>query len=240
MRKIFLFAECVHTITSNYGLHVSLFLGGLVGSVSHCVVMCGPFVIAQSQNGPVLQKIGDKLLLPYHLGRMTTYIFLGFLFYSVLNLAFLFSNAKSLITVPLLMLAGVIFLVNAFPRLSYLFPWVHRIGFGKIYFPIKNFASKLIKNPGNLSRYGLGVLLGFMPCGLVVAALMASSTAPTLLAAVTAMAAFTIGTMPALIMVGMSGNALKQNFPGASEWLSKGAMTISSLWLFALAGTMIF
>ena len=235
-----MFPECAHNVALQYGLLVSLFLGGLEGSVSHCVGMCGPFVVAQSSHGLSLQKLGRALLLPYHFGRMTTYVALSAVFYSVLNLAFLFSNLKSFIAAPLLLLAGTIFLASAFPRVAVLFPWAGRIGFGKIYFLLKDCASRLMSNPGTLSRYLLGVLLGFMPCGLVVAALMASSTAPDLLQAVTAMAAFTVGTMPALILVSLGSSTFKQRYPKAARYFSQSAMVISSLWLFTLAGIMIF
>lgn len=35
-------AQCVHEISTSSSLIGSLFLGGLVGSASHCTAMCGP------------------------------------------------------------------------------------------------------------------------------------------------------------------------------------------------------
>ena len=235
-----LVAQCIHNIAVSHGLVVSLLLAGLVGGAMHCAGMCSPFVLAQVGGAPGIQKLGSSLLLPYHLGRMTTYVALAVLVNSIINLAFIFSNLKALIAAPMLVLAGVIFLVSAFPRLSDVFPWVGNIRMAAPYRLITRFSSGLTHNPGMLKRYGLGMLLGFMPCGLVISALLASATAPTALQAAFAMAAFTIGTMPALILVAFGGNSLKNKYPKASAYISQGAMVVSGLWLFVLAGQIIF
>lgn len=232
--------QCIHDMAVSHGLVISLFLAGLVGGTTHCAGMCSPFVLAQVGGSVKMGKIGSSLLLPYHLGRMTTYVVLAVLVSSVVNLAFVFSGLKSLIAAPLLMLAGVIFLVSAFPRLSAVFPWAARIKVAAPYVFIAKLSSKLINNPGTIKRYGLGVLLGFMPCGLVVSALLASATAENILESALAMGAFTIGTMPALILVAFGGHRFKQRYPSAFVIVNKVAMTVSSLWLFALAGITFF
>lgn len=232
--------QCIHDIALSHGLLISLFLGGLVGGFTHCAGMCSPFVLAQVGDDVELRKPRSFLLLPYHLGRMTTYVALAALVSAVVNLAFIFSGAKAFIATPLLMLAGVIFLVSAFQRLSLIFPWAGNIRISAPLRFISKLPSALMHNPNTIKRYGLGVLLGFMPCGLVVSALLASATAPNVFQASLAMGAFTLGTMPALIVVALGGGALKTKFPRASMRLSQGAMVISSLWLFALAGSMMF
>lgn len=234
-----LFAECTHALTTQYGLTSSLFLGGLVGSLTHCTGMCAPFVLAQTQAGPVLAKPSSSLLLPYHLGRMTTYVGLGVLVHSVVNLAYLFSDARSLITAPLLMLAGVLFLVSAFPSLTALFPWAGNIRLPKIFSTLTAKTHGLVQAQDFASRYVLGLLLGFIPCGLVLAALMAAATAPDMGQAALAIAAFAVGTMLSLMIIGLCGKGLKQKFPVFSQYFSRIAMTISSLWLFILAGRLI-
>lgn len=235
-----MFAECVHNIMNNYGLVTSLFIGGLVGSFTHCAGMCAPFVLAQTESGPVLQRPLKSLLLLYHLGRTTSYVGLGILTYSILNLAYLFSYEKSLITAPLLMTGGVLFLVSAFPVLSSVFPWAAKIRLPAGFISLNTKAAALFHRQDFLARYMLGVLLGFMPCGLVIAALMASATAQSLPQAIMAMVAFSIGTMPALMAIGICGKGLKQKFPKFSKRFSQAAMVVSSFWLFALAGMMIF
>ena len=225
---------CLYQITQDYGLPLSLLIAGLVGSATHCVVMCGPFVLSQSGN---MAKLKDLALIPYHLGRMTTYIFMAVLAHSVFSLVFVYSDFKAMIAAPMLFLAGVIFIVSAFPKLGLLFPWAKRLTLPLSLF--QKLSSKISKKDTTFSRYGLGILLGFMPCGLVVAALIASATAPTLSMAVLSMAAFTVGTVPALILVAIGGSSLKQKYPKVSLHFSQTAKTISALWLFALAGTLI-
>lgn len=214
-------------------------MAGLVGSVTHCTGMCSPFVLAQTQAGPALQKPVARLLLPYHLGRMTTYTGLGILVHSVVNLAYLVSTARTLVTVPLLMLASIIFLVSAFPVLVKIFPWAAAIRLPDTFPRLARKAYGLMQKQDPWSRYILGLVLGFLPCGLVIAALMAASTAPTIFGAALAIMAFAIGTMPSLIAVGLCGTGLKQKFPAFSYYFSKVAMTVSSLWLLVLAGSLI-
>lgn len=227
---------CIHQVSLTYGLLGSLFLAGLVGSVSHCTLMCGPFVISQAGG---LSRLQDVMLVPYHLGRMTTYVTLSVLVYSVLNLVFLYSPLKSIIAAPMLFLAGIIFLVSAFPKTKALFPWVANIRFYKMSVFLEKASSKLFSNHGLWSRYGLGVLLGFMPCGLVVAALMASATAPTVWQAAFSMMAFSVGTVPALVLVAMGAGSLKHRYPEFSLRFSQLAKIISALWLFVLAGSLV-
>lgn len=238
------FVQCIHDFSSQYGLITSLFLAGLVGGFTHCMGMCAPFVLAQG--GPSkhnyrgnLARLSGALLIPYHLGRMTTYVFLALLFYSVLNLAFLFSDMRVIITAPVLMMAGVLFLISVFPALSRMFPWAARVRMHAPIQLISRYSAYFLNNPGFVMRYLLGVVLGFMPCAMVLAAIMASSTAPGLMQAGAAMAAFSIGTMPALFLVGIGGKAIKMKFPKAEERLRTFAMAISAVWLFVLAGWMM-
>lgn len=232
--------QCIHDIAVSHGLMISLFLAGLVGGATHCAGMCGPFVLAQIGDTSSIQKLSGSLLIPYHLGRMVTYVGLAILVSSIVNLAFVFSNLKSLIAAPILALAATIFLISAFPKMLNIFPWAAHIRISAPYSLIERFTSKLMRNPGIIKRFGLGVMLGFMPCGLVASALLAASTAPTVTEAALAMSIFTIGTIPALILVAFGGGALKYKYPKASMRISQGAMVISSFWLMAIAVSMVF
>lgn len=224
----------------SHGLIISLFLAGMVGGVTHCAGMCSPFVLAQTGDGPRLTKISESLLLPYHLGRMTTYVVLAVLVSSVVNLAFVFSGLKALIAAPILVLAAVLFLISAFPRLATIFPWAGAVRLSAPYKFIQYSIQHLAPSSHVFKRYTMGVLLGFMPCGLIASALLASSTAPNVLQAGLAMGAFTLGTVPALVLVAFGGKAIKYKYPKASMRMSQGAMVISSFWLFALAASMVF
>lgn len=232
-------AQCVQDFSTAYGLPVSLFLAGLFGGFTHCAGMCAPFVLAQTTHGSNLQRLSSKLLLPYHLGRMTTYVALAVAVNAFINMAFLFSDVKILIAAPLLMLAGTIFIITAFPQTAALFPWAARLQIAPAFGAITRLSGAFMTDPTLVKRYALGVLLGFMPCGLVLSALLAAASAKTIFDAAFAMSAFTIGTIPALLMVALGGQALKNAYPTATKRFSQGAMVISGLWLFTLASIMI-
>lgn len=226
---------CFYDITMSHGLYASLFLAGLVGGFTHCIAMCGPFVLSQNS----VNKLNGLSLLPYHLGRLTTYMFLAVLLSTVVNLAFLFLPVRSLIVAPILITAGVIFLVTAFPALGTIFPWTSRIGTILPYQWIASALNTISQYKTVWGRYIMGLLLGFMPCGLIVSALMAASTAPETMHAAIAMMFFGIGTMPALITVSLTGQAIKQKYPRAMQRISQTAMVWSSLWLFVIAGFLL-
>ncbi len=233
-------AQCAHDFTISYGLALSLFLAGLVGGFTHCTWMCGPFVIAQMGGDGQVTKARSFLLLPYHFGRMTTYVMLAVIVSTFLNIVFVFSNLKALISVPFLVLAGVVFLGTAFPQVAQFFPWVAKIRISVPYQWVSRGVSRLSARDSVLARYFLGILLGFMPCGLVVSAIMASATAANVLETGISMILFTIGTIPALILVALGGQAFKYKYPKMSIYLSRGGMMVSGIWLFILAGVMVF
>jgi hypothetical protein len=217
---------------------------GLWGGFTHCAAMCGPFVLAQTGQGEdfggVLQRLSRFSLLPYHLGRATTYIALAVLFSAVLNLAFLFLPVRLYIVVPMLLLAAVVFLVSAFPRLSVLFPWAANFHLPAAFAPASRRISALMSSRRAGSRYLLGVMLGFMPCGMLLAALMAAASLDSPLNAGAAMLAFTAGTIPALFLVAAGGHTLSRLYPASFMRARQFFLVLSALWLFVLAGLSIF
>ena len=79
-------AVCRITVTDNGGLLSSLFVTGLIGSATHCTGMCGPFALSQvaarleripAERMTEWRRLAGATLLPYHLGRATTYAVLG-------------------------------------------------------------------------------------------------------------------------------------------------------------------
>ncbi len=236
-----IFAQCMSEFSSSYGLTISLFLAGLVGGFTHCSGMCAPFVLPQLGDGKLsLKRLNSIFLLPYHLGRITTYVAMALVLGTFINFAYIFSPTKALISVPILMLAGVLFLVSAFPKLGMVFPWAVRVQIAKPFAFLTGFISKLTQSQNMVGRYSLGVLLGFMPCGMVISALLAAGTAGSAIGSGLAMFAFAVGTVPALVLVALGGQAARYKYPKIQTRLSQVAMVVSSMWLFILAGTMIF
>jgi sulfite exporter TauE/SafE len=201
-------AVCRTSVSANGGLIGSLFLTGLLGSLSHCAGMCGPFVLSQvaarleavpASRMSEWHRLAGAALLPYHLGRATTYAVLGAT--AALAAGALGGTARWL-GAGLLALAAIVMLVLAVPRLKGLAAgesqWAASIG---------RLASPLFRAPVGWRGWLLGMILGYIPCGLVYAALAAAAASGDAIAGAAGMLAFAAGTVPMLVAVGAVGHA---------------------------------
>ena len=206
-------AGCGHLVADHGGLLASLFLAGLVGSASHCAGMCGPFVLAQAGTrlcrlpagpGAELRRLAGGLLLPYHLGRSTTYVGLGVL--AALAAGGIMQLAElRWLSAALLAIAALAFLATGAGRLGLAIAWP-AIGFGRAWAErVTGLARPLFRNPAGWRGYGLGLLLGFIHCGLLYGALAAAASSGSAPAAALGMAAFALGTTPMLVAVAWLG-----------------------------------
>ena len=173
-----------------------LFVAGAAGSVMHCVPMCGGFVLGQvsdrmarlpSAHLRECQRLRAASLTPYHLGRITTYTVLGF-----------FMGGGGLVIQRLGGSTGVFLLIGA---ALLVLQAARRLRPG--------FALPLTRT---LRGYPLGVALGFLPCGILYAALAAAAATGSPLYGAVAMFCFGLGTIPALVAVGLLGAAAGHRF----------------------------
>ena len=215
------------------GLGLSLFLAGLGGSLLHCVGMCGPFVLGQvvSDAGQAAsygewRRLAGAALAPYHLGRITTYSALGALAGGATALfaataAFAWASA-------LLLVAGAIFL------LLQAFGLAMHAGspLGSV---LTRLATPLSASSQPLARYGLGVVLGFLPCGLIYGALGVAAGTGSAWRGALAMAAFAAGTVPALVAVGWGGHFLRRRLHGVARWIAVPLLLANAVLMVALA-----
>lgn len=210
-------AHCTVSVAGEGGLIASLFLAGVVGSLVHCAGMCGPFVLTQVtarlESVPASQmrdwhRLTGAALVPYHAGRLTTYGLLGAI---AALMAGELTQASGLrwVSAGLLAVAAVLFLGYAVPRLTFLLPGTYTFGWSE---KVTGFAAPLLRNPSGWRGYGLGLVLGFIPCGLVYAALTAAAATADPIAGAAGMIAFGLGTVPGLLAVGLFGHV------AASRW----------------------
>ncbi len=237
-------ALCFENIPLGYGLPASLFLAGLAGGFTHCITMCGPFVLAQ-QNGinpaqPRLARLSAQALLPYHFGRMTTYVLLALVFSTALNAALLSSPVKSTLGAMMLFSAAVIFLASAIPIMRDVFPFLAKLKLPVPFRLINALSEPLLRNPSVRGRFALGMLLGFMPCSMVLAALIAATSLESPMQSGFAMAAFAFGTAPALIMTGLGGRIAANRFPQSTRILKFLMLMVSTGVLLLTSGKMMF
>lgn len=220
-------------------LAATLFLGALVGSFSHCAGMCGPFVLAQASQFEIPEGHGTgwyrRLLLPYHLGRLTTYTLLGIVA-TFISANIVHIDAFRIASSLLLVVAGALFLAAAF---SQAFPTKFlNLNFNLCGTPswIMERIVPLLPSGSLLSGYVLGILLGFLPCGLVYAAIIAVAATGDIAQAAIGMTAFAAGTMPLLMVMGTGATLLLNR---CQAWLKPAAavlMAFNSIVLFAMAG----
>ncbi|KIL99642.1 putative membrane copper tolerance protein [Paramagnetospirillum magnetotacticum MS-1] len=203
---------CRVGIDGNENLLLGLFVTGLVGSLTHCGGMCGPFVLSQCaarmQAIPLermteMRRLAGAALLPYHLGRAATYGALGALaasFGGILG----GGGSFRLLAAGLLGVAAFLLLAMALPGIKALggaggdSRWAQSVG---------RLAGPLFARPFGLRGWALGVLLGFIPCGLLYAALAAAAAGGNGVAGAFGMLAFWAGTVPMLVLVAMVGQA---------------------------------
>ena len=217
------------------GLPLALFLAGLAGSLVHCVGMCGPFVLTQvmaDTERPTpggygeWRRLAGGALVPYHLGRLTTYTALGVIAGSATAL-FAATTGFAWLSGAMLVLAAVLMVVQALGlALGATSPLAGLLG---------RLAAPLSTSHGPAARYGLGLVLGLLPCGLLYGALAAAGGTGSALEGGLAMATFALGTMPALIAVGWAGLLIRRQLRGVRQWIATPLLLANAVLMLALA-----
>lgn len=183
-----------------------MFVTGLAGGFGHCISMCGPVVAAYSL-GETRRGMLHHLL--YNAGRVTTYTVLGAiagLSGSFLVLAASIERLQTLIMV----LAGLSIVLMGLATLDIL-PLGKNVNSCSWIMPRFGKLMNLFKGPRSIGAYyPMGVLLGFLPCGLTYTALLAAARtsmdtgnhAAGMLEGGFVMLSFGLGTIPSLLVVG--------------------------------------
>ena len=169
---------------------------GFIGS-GHCIGMCGPFVMGYSSS----QNNSWHSHVLYSLGRSTTYAFLGLIASSFGQILQGLLGLRA----TLLLLAGGIMIYLALGQLKILPRKLPSIGKYRWY---QNSVGRLYASNSWYRTYPLGVMLGFIPCGLTAMALSLAITQSQAIATL-GMFVFGLGTMPAMVGFGILIQRLK-------------------------------
>jgi sulfite exporter TauE/SafE len=212
----------------------ALFLAGLAGGATHCAGMCGPFVIAQSAAvadraaaGGVLARVAGAALLPYHLGRVLGYAVLGAAAGGFAGVVALGTGFRFVLA-GLLGIAAVLMLAQASVRIAALLP---RLPAPRLPGVLERRLGALLAAPTGLRGVALGLMLSALPCGLLYGALAGAAATGSALGGALAMAAFVVGTVPALVGVALLGRFFgRRAGPG---------MRLAGAALFALNGVVL-
>jgi sulfite exporter TauE/SafE len=217
------------------GLLLGLFLAGAAGSTMHCVPMCGGFVLGQVADRMARlpaarlcewQRIRGGALLPYHLGRLTTYAGLGALGGAASGRLPWFG----VISAGLLLLGAALFLAHV----ARVLPGLDRAPAGWT-----RAIARLAKRTSG--GYPLGVVLGFLPCGFLYAALATTAASGSPFLGALGMLAFGLGTVPALVAVGIAGQAAGRRWQRGVATAAPAVVLLNAalLTMLALRGLVI-
>ncbi|MCH2038373.1 MAG: sulfite exporter TauE/SafE family protein [Rickettsiales bacterium] len=241
---LFLLNHCYEAFEQHPSILLSLFLAGLVGGLTHCTGMCGPFVAAQirchDRDGVTMHlgRLSASALLPYHFGRMTTYIVLG-MAAAMASRQIIGTPLQQWVSLMFLSIAGCVFILSGLPNIKHKLMNVRFKGVSVLGKVIGSMSAPLMHKPSGLRGYGLGVLLGFLPCGLVFAALMIVSTTASPVTAALAMMFFTVGTFPSLFLVGLGSHLAYRKWPDSMQVITRSIMILNGVSLFLIAQNMV-
>jgi sulfite exporter TauE/SafE len=176
-------------------------LAGFLGS-AHCIGMCsgisGMFAM-HAQQASIRERL--PLAVGYNVGRITSYAVLG------LIVAALGSSAVAAIpnlAGPVRLVGGLVIILVG---LQIAFNWsllkpLELVG-ATIWSRISPLAHRFVPVTNLPRALGLGLLWGWLPCGLVYSVLLIAAASSDATNGALIMVAFGAGTMPAMLMTGL-------------------------------------
>jgi len=173
------------------------FLTGLFGSM-HCVGMCGAFVLCVSRIRPQ-QRLESQLI--YHGGRALAYGFLGAVFGLAGSFVLVAARIAEWQGYFYLLAGASVGAVGAQRLLTGKEPsWLPAVP--------KRLHTALQATPSRLGLLAFGSLNGFVPCGLLYTMELRAAAGADPLLGFALMFVFALGTMPALVVLGIAGAKL--------------------------------
>lgn len=197
-----------HEFTSSY---LIAFAMGLFSSM-HCIGMCGSIIGTLTLSLSPEIRNNKMRLLPfvfnYNLGRVASYTIAGSLAGIIGVLMVMpFDNVHGhrvlQVLSALFMMCAGLYIAGWFPRFAY----IEKIG-RHFWKKIEPFGRKLIPVKTHTHAYLFGMVWGWLPCGLVYSALALAATTGDVVKSALLMLAFGLGTLPAVMGVGIMTSIL--------------------------------
>jgi sulfite exporter TauE/SafE len=201
---------------------------GLVGSL-HCIGMCGPIAVALplGKKGWGYRVFGG---ITYNIGRIISYAILGAVF-GLLGQGIEMAGLQKWASI----------LIGAVMVLSVLFPALFKgkVKFEQMFF---GYAGKMIGKFRKLftissipSLFTIGILNGFLPCGLVYVAIAGAINTNSFYDGIFFMILFGLGTLPVMLAIPLLGNMIGQKVRRKFSGVLNAFIVILGL-LFILRG----
>jgi hypothetical protein len=219
------------TIATSY---FAAFLLGLFSTV-HCIAMCGSVIGALTLSLPAEIREQPRRMFPYvfnyNVGRILSYAVAG-LIVGLLSSPLAQFNAHNVLRViaVVVMIAMGLYLAGWFPK----FAMMERVGV-PIWRRLQPIGHRLLPVRSAKQAFLLGMIWGWLPCGLVYAALAVAATTGDPLQSMWVMLSFGAGILPAVMGAGLftgllAGLANSKRFRQAAGILII-AMALGSLWI---------
>jgi len=190
--------------------YFSAFVVGLLGGV-HCIGMCGGIVSALTFGLPETSRGSVMSQLPfqfsYNLGRLISYVIAGAIM-GGLGVLLAGMLPMQMAQQALLILAGLFMLLLGL----YLAGWwmvlnrVERLG-GVLWRRLEPMGRKLMPVHTPSQAFAIGMLWGWVPCGLVYTMLINAVSSGGAAEGAGLMFAFALGTLPNLLAIGLLAGA---------------------------------
>jgi sulfite exporter TauE/SafE len=207
---------------------LAVFLVGLLGGV-HCAGMCGGIVSALAFQMPGKSAGGGaawSIHLAYNLGRITSYALAGALMGALGSLGLLLDKALPVqlalyVAANLMMVALGLYLTGISGALAF----TERAG-QWLWRRIQPATRRFLPVRGPAQAFPLGLLWGWLPCGLVYSVLaMALLTGSATRGAATLLA-FGLGTLPNLMLAGLLLARFRSVIQGRALRLGAGLLVL--------------
>ena len=186
----------------------SALLAGFISS-GHCIAMCGGIALAGHSAGS-----NPGQIFAYHAGRLFSYGLIGALAGGTAGMLLTQACSDEIMATWPRMAANIALISIA---LAMLFGWRGLEQLGRPLLPLWHklmpFAQSLRQRQDLPARFTLGMLWGWIPCGLVYAVAAAAAISGSASTGASLLLGFGIGTLPALLGGSvLMGNSLKNLF----------------------------
>ncbi len=184
------------------GSYITAFLLGLFSTV-HCIAMCGSVIGALTLSLPVEIRESQRKMLPYvfnyNLGRILSYGIAGMIVGFISSPIADFNGHTVLRYLSIIVMSAMgLYLAGWFPKFAHL----ERMG-APIWRYLQPIGQKLLPVRKRSHAFFLGAVWGWLPCGLVYAALAMAATVGDPIKAALVMLFFGLGTLPSVMSAGL-------------------------------------
>lgn len=220
-----------------YLSYPSAFLIGLLGS-THCLGMCGGISASLSMALPVgsgFRVRQTTMLLAFNAGRIASYALIAALIALLSTTAV---NQWAELGPILRTLAGVLLIIMGLSMGQWWqgIRYIERVG-APVWQRLSPLTRRFLPVQGPGQALALGMLWGWLPCGLIYSTLGWAALQPSVGSAALTMVSFGLGTLPSMLATGFAASQI-QTLRGQS-WFRKaagGLLILFGLWTLPWLG----